>query len=72
MNTALGAVSALGGIVVFTGGVWAIVRGIIRQTDATRENTTATRELSKRLDGLAVTVSQHDRDIAFLKGRRTR
>ena len=72
MNTALSILAACGGVSVFIAGVWAIVRGIIRQTDATRENTEALKGLSDRMDDLASTVTQHDRDIAFLKGMRRR
>lgn len=70
MRDAPNLLGALGGVVVFLGGVWAIVRGIIRQTDATRDNTAAIQQLTGKVDKLGDTVSGHGQRIARLEGRR--
>ena len=63
---------ALGGVVVFLGGVWAIVRGIVRQTVATQDNTKAIRALTGKVDKLGETVNDHASRLGRLEGRRQR
>lgn len=60
----------LGGVVVFVAGVWAIVRGIIRMTDATRANTRAIDRLTGKVDGMGKQMTAVVERIARLEGRR--
>lgn len=66
MNTTLAIFAALGGIVVFLGAVWAVIRSITRQITATESNTAAIqsatkaiRELEDKVDTLDRTVFRH-------------
>lgn len=72
MPSALAWTGGLGGIVVFVGAVWAIVRGLFKQVNATDDNTKALRELARQLKDLTTTVDSHSTDIAWLKGRAGR
>jgi hypothetical protein len=70
VNTALSVVAALGGLVVFVGAIWAVVRGIFKQVGATEDNTDAVNRLSANLKNLEVTVRDQGERIARLEGRR--
>lgn len=72
MTDALTWLGAAGGATVFIGGIWAVVRGIIKQTDATRANTTAINTLTLKMDGMAQQVSENAQKIARLEGRDRR
>lgn len=76
MTTALAILSSLGGVAVFAGAVWAIVRAIARQVRATEDNTSALKTLAEtqqkqteKLDGVVIVVNQHGERIARLEGR---
>lgn len=62
----------MGGFVVFIGGVWAIVRGIIRQTDATKDNTDAIDRLTRKMDDMGKQVAENAQRIARIEGRDRR
>ena len=64
--------SALGGIVAFVAGVWALLRGIFRNVSATQENTRALREVRDNLDRLSGVVDSQGQRISRLEGRRGR
>lgn len=64
-QTAFAVIGALGGIVVFVAGVWALLRGIFRQVNATEDNTRAVRDLTQKLD-------DHETRISRLEGFRRR
>lgn len=86
MNTTLAICGALGGIAVFTGAVWAVIRAITHQITATESNTAATaaataavKELEDKVDTLDRSVFQngeklaaHAAAIAALKNAITR
>lgn len=61
---------ALGGLAAFGAGVWALLRGIFRQIDATQDNTTALHEVRGQLEKLGGQVSDNTQRIARLEGRR--
>lgn len=69
VNTALSIVAALGGLVVFIGAIWAVVRGIFRQVGATEDNTDALERLSGNIVDLQKTVTDQGERIARLEGR---
>lgn len=70
MNNALAIFGALGGGVVFVGGVWAMLRGIFRLVGATDANTKATVDLSGKLEKLTARVDGQGERISRLEGRR--
>jgi hypothetical protein len=69
VNTALSVVAALGGLVVFIGAIWAVVRGIFKQVGATEDNTDALNKLSGEIASLQKTVNNQGERIARLEGR---
>lgn len=72
VNGTLALLGALGGLVAFIAGVWALLRGIFRQVNATDANTRATRELTGKLERIAATVEGHGERLARLEGGRGR
>ena len=70
MSTALAILASLGGLVVFVGAVWTIVRAVIRQSEATKANTAALKENTEAIKKLDKRVDQHDIDIALLQEKR--
>ena len=70
-TTVLALFGALGGLAVFIGGVWAVLRGLIRLIDATRDNTTAIKGLTGKVDTLALQQTSNTERITQLeRGRR--
>jgi hypothetical protein len=69
VNTALSVVAALGGLVVFVGAIWAVVRGIFRQIGATEDNTDAINRLNDNIARLEKTTKDQGERIARLEGR---
>lgn len=69
VNTALSVVAALGGLVVFIGAIWAVVRGIFKQVGATEDNTTAVENLTSQIEKLQRTVTDQGERLARLEGR---
>lgn len=59
---------ALGGVVAFLGSVWAVLRGIFKQIDATQDNTAAVNRLIERMDRADTRLNEHDVKIARLEG----
>lgn len=70
VNLLLAVSGAVGGLVVFAGGVWALVRGIVRQAVATDANTAAVDRLTGRLDRLEGKLDGQDQRISRLEGWR--
>lgn len=70
--TALYILSSLGGATAFFAACFFIIKTVTGQVTATKDNTDAVRELTNGLTKLQETVSEHDRDIAFLRGQATR
>ena len=64
----LSVVAALGGLVVFIGAIWAVVRGIFRQVGATEDNTSAVNSLTDAVGRLQATVNNQGERIARLEG----
>lgn len=63
-STVLAISGALGGLVVFLGAVWAIIRAVLKQVGATEDNTTATKanteaigKLESRMSSVETTVT---------------
>lgn len=80
MNAILGILGALGGLVIFVGAVWALLRGLIRQSDTvkttakavekvTRENTVATDKCTQAIEHLNDRVDELVTRIAVLEDR---
>jgi urease accessory protein UreE len=67
---------ALGGIVVFSTAMVAVVRGIFRQVHTVEDNTKAINELKSAMEGLGHELgnrlNNHGERIATLEGMRTR
>lgn len=70
VNNVLAIMGALGGLVVFVGGIWAMLRGIFKQVGATEANTEAVQALTKRMDHMADQVASHGTRLTRLEGRR--
>jgi hypothetical protein len=75
VNTALAVLAALGGVVIFSGAIFAGVRAVVKQIHATELNTAALEELvatntrlGGKLDTLAAIVSAQGERIARLEG----
>jgi hypothetical protein len=69
-STTLALLGALGGLVAFVAGVWALLRGIFRNIGATQDNTRALRAVRDQLEQLGQTVNGHGERIARLEGGR--
>jgi hypothetical protein len=63
VNDALAILGSLGGITAFLGAVWVVVRAVVRQSAATRDNTAAVEQLSSQL-------RDYGERIARLEGAR--
>lgn len=70
MNMVLTVFGALGGLVVFIGAIWTIVRAIFRQVNATEDNTQALSKMGASLDRLDNTVRAQGERISALEGTR--
>jgi hypothetical protein len=70
LNTTLAVIGALGGLTAFGAAVWAVVRSIAKQVGATKDNTEAVKELTRKLDALDGKVDEHSTRIARLEGWR--
>lgn len=70
MNTVLAIFGAVGGLGVFGGAAWAIIRAIFRQIGATEANTDALNRLSGKVDSLDGTVDDLRIRVARLEGGR--
>jgi hypothetical protein len=70
MPLLLSVLASLGGLVTFCGAVWIIVKSVFAQTNATKQNTNALNELSKKLEGLDIKVDNNTERIATLEGWR--
>lgn len=68
MSSAVTALSALGGIVAFLGGLYAVVRGISKQINATEANTTALGRVEEQLKASNGRVDDHEKRISWLEG----
>ncbi len=71
MNTFLGVAGALGGLVAFAIAVVTIVRAIFGQVSATKDNTSALRDLIAKFEHIDGTVDQHGQRIASLDSTTT-
>jgi flagellar biogenesis protein FliO len=63
-------IGSLGGIVTFIGAVWLLLRGIIHQQDAVKENTTAITNLTTEIHSLTDKVGGHDTRLSVLEDWR--
>jgi hypothetical protein len=70
MNNAFTLLGGLGGLAVFLGGVWALLRGIFRQVNATEANTKALRDLTDKVENLDADIENHETRIARIEGSR--
>lgn len=61
---------SLGGIVAFLGGVTLLLRGIVRNVDATKDNTTALNKLAGELDKIKIIQNSHGAEIQSLRDWR--
>ena len=69
MNPAVLILSSLGGIVSFVTGIFFVIRAILKNVTATRDNTTALQNVEAMLKDLSTTVDQHSVDLAVLQDR---
>jgi hypothetical protein len=69
-TTTLALLGALGGLVAFVAGVWALLRGIFRNVGATQDNTRALREVTDQLEQLSRVQNSHGERLARLEGSR--
>lgn len=70
MNLATSVTSIIVGACVFFGAVAALLRGLLRQTESTRDNTRAIRELTRKFEGMEELVREHEIFIQIERGRR--
>lgn len=70
MNIFLSILAALGGAVIFIGAVWALVRGLIRQSDAVKDNTEATRKQTEAMIELTEKVERQNTRLSILEDWR--
>jgi hypothetical protein len=70
MSTSLAILGGLGGLVVFVGAVFTVIRGIFRQVGATEANTKALTELSGQIKGTDHRLGDHETRISRLEGRQ--
>lgn len=68
MNSLI-AIGGLGGIVILLGAVITIGRGIFRQVNATEENTTAVKDLTKGMSEIKAMLSNHETRLSILEDR---
>lgn len=61
--------SSLGGIVAFLGLVGLIIRAIFRQINATEDNTTAVRNLTRQVEALNTKVGELEKKVIILEDR---
>ena len=69
MNGVESILGALGGLAVFLGAMWAVIRGIFRQVNATDKNTMALNELSGKINSLDGTITNHEHRITVLEAK---
>lgn len=62
-------ISSLGGIVAFLGLVGLIIRAIFRQINATEDNTTAVRNLTRQVEALNTKVGELEKKVIILEDR---
>lgn len=72
MATWLVAIGGLGGLVILLSTVVIIGRGIFKQVNATEENTTAVKDLTKGMTEIKGMLSNHETRIAVLEDRARR
>lgn len=68
-STTLEWLGALGGAAVFATAVWAVIRAILKQVNATEDNTTATRANTVAIASLDKKVTQLETTVA-VQGER--
>jgi hypothetical protein len=68
-STVLAILGSLGGVVIFVGAIWAIIRAGLRQVSATEDNTKATKDNTAAIEGLKTKVGELDRTVA-IQGER--
>lgn len=72
MNPAILILSSLGGIVSFVGGITLVIRAILKNVGATRENTTALENLIKTVTILKESDDTQNIRLAVLEDRLKR
>lgn len=65
-------ISGFSGLVVLLSAVVVIGRGIFKQVNATEENTTSVRELTKGISEIKAMLSNHETRISVLEDRAKR
>lgn len=77
MSVVLTILGALGGVVVFGGAVWTVIRAIFKQVGATEDNTKALHDLQRTVESLNGRLNDqdgrlhdHGERIARLEGAR--
>lgn len=60
---------SLGGVTAFIGGVFIIVRGVVHQTQVTRDNTAALDRLTRTIEKLDGVVDDHTTRIVRLESK---
>jgi hypothetical protein len=68
VNTFLAVSGAMGGVAIFVGAAWTIVRSVLAHVAAIKDNTRALDGLGEKIDQMDGTVAQHGERIARLEG----
>ena len=66
------AIGGLGGLIVLLSAIVVIGRGIFRQVNATEENTTSVRDLTRGISEIKAMLSNHETRISVLEDRAKR
>lgn len=66
------AIGGLGGLIVLLSAIIVIGRGIFKQINATEENTTSVRDLTKGISEIKAMLSNHETRISVLEDRAKR
>lgn len=67
--TVLTVLASLGGVVTFAGAIYVVLRGAFSQAQAIRDNTTAVKRLTERLDAMDREHDSTRESVAWLMGK---